>query len=203
MGSRMMHYVIAKKVQERVDIDDFDSYLLGNIIPDAISSKVAHFYTGSGDDYSFKVDFDAFFQNLTYPLSDYDLGYLCHLVADNFWMTGFYLPWLRILVRNDEELLRQHYQDFETFNWLLMTHYGYANPDIDSLINVVETHPSDQFTQDQVLNLIDDFAKDFLGNNQPRELNIHTMISIEGYIATCVERSVQLINEIQQTPLEK
>ncbi len=198
MGSRMMHYAIAKEVAKVIEIEDFDSFLLGALIPDASRDKSLHYYVGSGDDYSFKVDLEDFFSKLKEPVKDYDLGYLTHLVADDFWMRSFYLGWLRMLKRQDESILEVHYNDFLYLNSIILNKYKLEMPSFSTLKLVESKYYEKDFHSSKVECLIDAFESDFLGNTYSEEdLVLHQWLAIKGYIDTCVERAVQFLQEIR------
>ena len=97
MGSRVMHLVIANRIAENLSIEDRTPFLLGGIAPDAVAPKdLSHFFTGDVQDYSRSIDYKGFLDKYRSQAENhYLLGYFTHLIADDIWLKGFYLPWLK------------------------------------------------------------------------------------------------------------
>lgn len=96
-----MHLATAKKVSEKIEINDYNSFLIGNIITDVnngyvipniekkILHKSTHYYTEEKDketDKKIYYDIQKFMQdnkeNLKNPIV---LGYITHLLTDLYW----------------------------------------------------------------------------------------------------------------------
>ncbi|WP_413377683.1 hypothetical protein [Paenibacillus taichungensis] len=61
MGSRIMHLIVANRIADSLSIVDKTSFLLGNIAPDAVTTKdSSHFFAGEIQDYSRNVDYKGF-----------------------------------------------------------------------------------------------------------------------------------------------
>jgi len=111
MGSRIMHLVIANRIAECLSIEDRTSFLLGGIAPDAVTPKeVSHFFKGNVQDYSRYIDYKGFLDKYSSQAENhYILGYFTHLIADDIWLKGFYLPWLKNRIETNKELLNLHH----------------------------------------------------------------------------------------------
>lgn len=96
-----MHLLVAKKLNKKLKIKDYNLFLIGNIITDinngylvsnvskVIPHKETHYYSGEKDEKTGKVmfyDVEKFIQdnkeNLKNPLV---LGYITHLLTDVYW----------------------------------------------------------------------------------------------------------------------
>lgn len=126
MGSRIMHAIIAQKIANRLAILDRPSFLVGGIAADATSNKDAsHFFTGDAQDFSRTVDYSGFIEKYRDQANDpYVLGYYAHLIADDIWLKGFYLPWLKNRMEANAEIAALYHQDFRLLNAKLVTYYG-------------------------------------------------------------------------------
>lgn len=127
MGSRIMHLMIANRIAERLSIEDKTTFLLGSIAPDAVSPKdLSHFYIGEVQDYSRRIDYKGFLDKYSsLAKSPYVLGYFTHLIADDIWLNGFYLPWLKNRMEVDQEVLNLYHNDFRLLNGKLLEYYGF------------------------------------------------------------------------------
>src|SRR5690554_6448788 len=97
MGSRIMHLIIASEIAKKLSVTERKAFLLGGIAPDAVSPKeLSHFFEGNHNDFSRRISYEKFYKKYSkYDHSDYILGYYTHLIADDLWLKGFYLPWLK------------------------------------------------------------------------------------------------------------
>ena len=128
MGSRIMHVIIANGIAEKLSIQDKTSFLLGGVAPDAVHSAeekgTSHFYTGTTKNYTRRIDFNSFFQKYKIHMdSPFLLGYYTHLIADDNWLSGFFLPWLKNRIETDETIAPMYYNDFKLLNAKLLHHY--------------------------------------------------------------------------------
>ncbi|MCZ8537760.1 hydrolase [Paenisporosarcina quisquiliarum] len=200
MGSRIMHSIIAYKIAESVSISDKTSFLLGGIAPDAVSPKdVSHFFTGDVDDYSREVDYENFIEKYSsVKNSSFILGYYSHLIADDLWLKGFYLPWLKNRLENDQKILNLYHGDFQMLNGLLLDYYGVTDElkeTLESTGSVIEIDevPSEDI-YDFVPYVLDDMKYDIAHSKQ--QLNVFTFEQIIGYIETSVQKGIMHIKPI-------
>ncbi|MEC1375811.1 zinc dependent phospholipase C family protein [Heyndrickxia oleronia] len=194
MGSRIMHLIIAEQIANKISISNKEAFILGGVAPDAVTSKeISHFYIGNLSDFTRSIDFNGFFENYKemFP-SDYLLGYYIHLIADDLWLKGFYMPWLKNRMENDESILELYHNDFRLLNGKLLNFYH---------INDVQIHNTD--TIDEICDLNEVHIEDikaflpFLYEDIQYEeavldenLNVFTFNQIIGYIETSIEKAL-------------
>lgn len=199
MGSRMMHLIISKQVQERLPILQQDHFLLGGVAPDAAFPKDrSHFYTGAHEDYSRRIAYEQFFTKYAnHRLSMYMLGYYAHLISDDLWLTGFYLPWLKNRIEANEDMLKQYHQDFRLLNMKLVEHYGVSSDLIDGLLANDEMISLEEVTNDEIVAFLPALEGDFKSNDQAltEPLTVFTLEQIIGYIETATAKSLYLVKE--------
>ena len=137
LGSRIMHLIIADRIAERLSIKDRTAFLLGGIAPDAINSKdQSHFFRGDQSDYSRHIDYQEFLNKYSsIKDSPYILGYYTHLIADDLWLQGFYVPWLKNRIESDDTIAKAYHNDFSLLNGKLLKYYGY-NDEFGELLNM-------------------------------------------------------------------
>ncbi|WP_166541776.1 zinc dependent phospholipase C family protein [Paenibacillus lutrae] len=118
MGSRIMHLIIANTIAESLSIENRTSLLLGSIAPDAVSTKnESHFFKGEAQDYSRRVDYKGFLQKYNSQVESHFIwGYYTHLIADDIWLKGFYLPWLKNRMEAKKEWYHLYHNDFRLLN---------------------------------------------------------------------------------------
>jgi len=134
-----MHVIIANGIAEKLSIHDKTSFLLGAVAPDAVHSKkekgTSHFYAGTTKNYTRRIDYDSFFHKYESHInSPFILGYYTHLIADDNWLSGFFLPWLKNRIENDETIAPLYYNDFKLLNAKLLHHYD-QEQQLFSLLN--------------------------------------------------------------------
>jgi Zinc dependent phospholipase C len=105
-----MHLIIANQIAEKVLISDKSSFLIGGIAPDSVSPKdLSHFYIGDVNDYSRSIAYEKFIEKYSGSSNtEFILGYYTHLIADDLWLKGFYLPWLKNRMENDKEIFNKY-----------------------------------------------------------------------------------------------
>lgn len=192
MGSRIMHLIIAHKIADCLAIEKRKEFLLGSIAPDATANKnVSHFFVGKTVNYTRSVDYKGFLHKYQNHCSSYyHLGYYTHLIADDIWLKGFYLPWLRNRIEKNSETLALYHQDFKVLNSLLIRHYqlqgafrelrGGSIPELDEVTS--------QEIVDFIPYVVSDLNYDKEQINE--KLHIFTFDQILGYIETAVELGV-------------
>jgi hypothetical protein len=202
LGSRIMHSIIGKKIAEALSLEDETSFLLGSIAPDAVFSQdknVSHFFIGEVENYSRRVDYKGFLRKYDAQVENpYILGYYAHLIADDLWLRGFYLSWLRNRMDADEELYRLYHNDFRLLNGKLLEHYGFTDElkktfsQIPAIIDLEEVASKD--VEKLVPYVYEDmeYDKEVLNEN----LNVFTFNQIIGYIETSVELGILNIKPI-------
>lgn len=195
-----MHLIIANRIAEEIKIKDKASFLLGGLAADAVSPKDAsHFYTGDVSDYTRSIDYNGFYEKYyVYRDSSYFLGYYTHLIADDIWLKGFFLPWLKNRLEVNPEILTRYHQDFRLLNAKLLKHYDPNR----LLITLVRANHAEIFDLEEVkLPEIESFIPYVMEDmNYPEEhldqqLQVFTVEQIVGYIETSVEKGLLHIKE--------
>jgi hypothetical protein len=191
MGSRIMHLVIANRIAECLSIEDRTPFLLGGVAPDALSTKeLSHFFKGEVQDYSRSVDYKGFLHKYhEHVESHYILGYYTHLIADDIWLKGFYLPWLKNRMESNKEILNLYHNDFRLLNGKLLEYYGFT----DELKKMLSDLPPIFDLQEVKSKDVEEFIPYVLGDMQydkeviNEKLNVFTFDQIVGYIETSVD----------------
>ncbi|WHY31192.1 zinc dependent phospholipase C family protein [Bacillus wiedmannii] len=203
MGSRIMHAIIANRIAEKLSIQDKTSFILGGVAPDAVHSKIekvtSHFYVGSTKDYTRRIDYGSFIHKYKdYMESPFLLGYCTHLIADDNWLSGFFLPWLKNRIENDETIAPMYYNDFKLLNAKLLYHYD-KEQRLFSLLNQ-EAHIIDieEVSKENVLAFRKYLFEDMLYPEQHlhENLQVFTFDQIVGYIETAIEKGTFFIKQL-------
>jgi hypothetical protein len=197
MGSRVMHYIISNQIAERLSINDKVSFILGGISPDAVAPKdLSHFFTGEVSDYTRSIDYEGFLEKYdTSKHTSFILGYYTHLIADDIWLKGFYLPWLKNRMENDPTIFSQYHRDFQLLNGKLLNYYGV---EMDILIEWEKN--SSIFDLDEIKTSdISKFVPYVLGDikfnkeDLEQELTVFTFEQIIGYVETSIDKAIMHI----------
>ncbi|MWC30806.1 zinc dependent phospholipase C family protein [Paenibacillus sp. MMS18-CY102] len=195
MGSRIMHLLIANKIAECLSIEDKTAFLLGGIAPDAASSKdLSHFFQGELQDYSRSIDYKGFLDKYhSQAESLYILGYYTHLIADDLWLKGFYVPWLKNRMEVDKEVAGLYHNDFRLLNGKLLEYYGIRDELKRSLGGRAAIFDLEEVSSADVAQFIPyaladmEYDKDALDE----KLNVFTFNQIVGYIETSVDKGIR------------
>ncbi|SFI03543.1 MULTISPECIES: hydrolase [unclassified Bacillus (in: firmicutes)] len=206
MGSRIMHVIIANLVAKKLEIQDKTSFLLGGIAADAVHSKeekeISHFYKGTVKNYTRKIDYEAFLHKYkAYKDSPFILGYYTHLIADDIWLQGFYLPWLKNRIDHDPNILSLYHHDFKILNGKLL-HYYDRDKNLFHILNMnanligIEEVPGEHIHSFKSL-----VFEDMLYSQQDlyEPLQVFTMNQIIGYIETSLHKSVFYLEQLRIT----
>ncbi|HDR6299532.1 hydrolase [Bacillus cereus] len=203
MGSRIMHAIIANKIAEKLYMQDKTSFILGGVAPDAVHSAeekgASHFYAGTTKNYTRRIDFNSFFQKYKAHMdSPFLLGYYTHLIADDNWLSGFFLPWLKNRIENDETIAPMYYNDFKLLNAKLLHHYD-TEQQLFSLLNQ-EAHIVDieEVSKENVLEFRKYLFEDMLYPEQHlhEDLQVFTFNQIVGYMETAIEKGAFFIKQL-------
>jgi len=200
MGSRIMHLVIANRIAECLSIEDRTPFLLGSIAPDAVTPKeVSHFFKGNVQDYSRYIDYKGFLDKYSSQAENhYILGYFTHLIADDIWLKGFYLPWLRNRMESNKELVNLYHNDFQLLNGKLLEFYDFT----DELREMLSYPPTIFDLQEVKSKDVEEFIPYVVGDLEyekeviNEKLNVFTFNQIVGYIETSVDKGLRNIKSI-------
>ncbi|MCJ8008169.1 zinc dependent phospholipase C family protein [Lederbergia wuyishanensis] len=204
MGSRIMHSIIGKKIADALSIEDKTSFLLGSIAPDAVFSheekNLSHFFIGEVQDYTRSVDYKGFLHKYSSHVGskgDYLIGYCTHLIADDIWLRGFNLSWLKNRMDTDEGLYKLYHNDFRLLNGKLLEHYGITDElrktfsHFPAILDLEEVKSKD--VEKYVPFVLDDMDYDKKLLNE--KLNVFTFNQIVGYIETSVDVGLLKISQ--------
>ena len=200
MGSRIMHLIIANRIADEFSIKDRTSFLLGGISPDAGSSKdISHFYKGDVKDYSRYIDYNEFIHKYSFNKDSHFIkGHYTHLIADDIWLKGFYLPWLRNRVEADTNIFNRYHEDFRLLNGKLLDYYCCTKQLTEVLHNIrpfveieeVQLNDLEQFIPCVIGDM--DYGREELGQS----LSVFTFDQIIGYIETSVDKGLIYIKSL-------
>lgn len=197
LGSRIMHLIIGKKIADALSIEDKTSFLLGSIAPDAVFSfeekNASHFFIGEVEDYTRSVDYNVFLHKYDSDEEHpYLLGYDTHLIADDIWLRGFNLSWLRNRMDADEGLYKLYHQDFRLLNGKLLEYYGFSDEFRNILSNFSKVLDLEEVKSKDVENFtrfaLEDLEYDKEALDEP--LHVFTFDQIVGYIETSIDLGV-------------
>jgi hypothetical protein len=200
-----MHLIIGNKIAESLSIEDKTSFLLGSIAPDAVFSyeekNQSHFFIGDVKEHTRRVDFEGFLDKYNVQVGNrnhYTLGYYTHLIADDIWLKGFYLSWLKNRMDADEGLYKLYHNDFRLLNRNLLEYYGYTDEFRKELSNSPSIVDLEEVKAGEVERFIPyvlgdlDYEKEVINE----QLNVFTFDQIIGYIETSVDLGLQKANSI-------
>lgn len=197
MRSRIMHLIIANGIAEKLSIQDQTSFLLWGVAPDAVHSKkekeVSHFYVGTTKNYTRRIDYDAFLHKYeSFMDSPFILGYYTHLIADDNWLNGFFLPWLKNRIEHDQAILPLYHNDFKLLNAKLLHHYDKEQQFLSILNQKANIPKIEEVTEENVLDFKKFIFDDMLYLEQALHTNLQvfTFNQIIGYIETAIEKGV-------------
>lgn len=203
MGSRIMHSIIGFKIADAISIEDKTSFLLGSIAPDAVFShedkNLSHFFVGNVQDYSRSIDYKGFLRKYSSVVeSHYIRGYFSHLIADDIWLKGFYLSWLKNRMDADEGLYKLYHNDFRLLNGKLLEHYGFTDELRRALSNIPEIIDLQEVKSHNVEEFIPYVISDMEYDNKViyENLNVFTFDQIVGYIETSVDKALLNLKEV-------
>lgn len=201
MGSRIMHAIIAQQLIERLSIKEQAAFLIGGVAPDASFSKnESHFFIGEHQDYSRSIDYKGFLTKYRRKAKDaYILGYFIHLIADDIWLKGFYLPWLKNRMENKKETGPLYYRDFSLLNGKLLEYYGVKNELKNTFDQIAGIIDLEEVTSKDVEAFIPAVIEDMDYDQQviDEKLNIFTFEQMLGYIETSIEIGYEHVKRLE------
>lgn len=124
--------------------------------------------------------------------SHYVLGYFAHLIADDIWLQGFNLAWLKNRMGADEGLYKRYHHDFRLLNGKLLEYYGV----MDELRNWLSIQPTIMNLQEVKASEVKQFIPSALGDMEydqdelNESLQVFTFDQIVGYIETSVDKGL-------------
>jgi len=196
-----MHLIVGNEVSKRLSIKNRNLFLLGSIAADATNDKLStHFYVGDLGLFTRHIDYEAFIEKYKdIQDNDFILGYYSHLITDEFWMSGFYVPWLRNRIEKTSDIQSLYYKDFYLLNSKLLDYYK-IQEEVEDIFDIPEKIDLVEEVLDENLNKFLEYIRDDL--NYTREelqepLKVFTIPQIIGYLETSIEKSVYKINQLK------
>ncbi|MCM3783517.1 zinc dependent phospholipase C family protein [Neobacillus mesonae] len=195
MGSRIMHLIIANRIAEKLQIEDKTLFLLGGVAPDAVAPKeLSHFFRGEVKDYTRYIDYNEFLHKYRSQEESrlYILGYYTHLIADDIWLQGFNLSWLKNRMDADPNLYKEYHNDFRLLNGKLLEHYGSKDELSKELYDLPRVMDLDEVTSKDVEHFIPHVLGDMNYDIEmlDAKLNVFTFEQMIGYIETSIDKSL-------------
>ena len=206
MASAIMHIDIAKKVKEKIEVENEKDYYLGSIAPDLAkqigdSRDKSHFSLNTLNNLP---DIDLFTKR--YPLfkfNSFDLGYFTHLYADKVWSEDF-LPHLTannsiklldgtIIETTPDEMKNMIYSDFTNLNIKIIEEY-----DLDLSLFYEEFSLPNTKIQEVNINKLDLLINKMgilIENSKETKAYTFDIYSVEEFIEDTAKEIVQLLKK--------
>jgi hypothetical protein len=198
-----MHFIIANQIAEKLNISDKASFIIGGISPDAVIPKeLSHYFTGDVSDYTRSIDYDGFLQKYSsIKHSSYILGYYTHLIADDIWLKGFYLPWLKNRMESDATIFNRYHRDFQLLNGKLLNYYDLQMGILKDWEKNSSIYDLEEITKSDIKQFIPHLYGDMDYNNEDLEerLTVFTLEQMIGYVETSIEKGVMKIKPLLNT----
>lgn len=203
MPSRMIHYLIAEKVAEQVEIENRNRFKLGSLCPDMScredesKNRTHYFEVHEGKKGGNWLTFVSRYADKMKQDELY-LGVLCHLITDMVWFHEIMETQIRSKVKSKEErqaMYQKGYEDFHRLNYILRNEFGLVyNLKEDRNVELEGLH---QELYDEVMQgLYQDFFEEPVAKKD--ELKIYTYdISVE-CIRLCIKECVNAITAFRQ-----
>ncbi len=134
MASTVMHLCVAKKVNEKLKMNEKELFL-GSIAPDLSKQvgeekKKSHFLKGKGEnsEVNIKAFLDLYKSELNKP---FEMGYFIHLLTDKYWFLDYVYDFIDNYAEKElgkkvtyTELKDLIYKDYSNINTELIDHYN-------------------------------------------------------------------------------
>lgn len=205
MASAIMHICIAKKINEKLKVDE-KKLLLGSIAPDLSkqigeSKSKSHFLSTKKNDVPNIQEFlNKYKEELNNP---FNLGYFIHLYTDKVWFDEFirsknYDNCIKLLdgstpILSKEEICRLIYNDYTNINTLLIDEY-----ELDLSLFYEELDIPDSKISEIPLNklsiLIDKMSLIIMNSKEEKSYIFDISSTIE-FIEYCSEKILKKIEE--------
>lgn len=204
MGSRVMHLIIAANVSKKLNVKNKGWFLEGGIAPDAaftVKGKIeSHFYEGSLDDGTRVSNYKQFIEKYPFEVqSEFGLGYLTHLIADDIWLKQVYFKNdLKNRLSADSSLLERWHSDFRKLNNILIDRFdcgdlkGELIKSSYTANTIKEIQPKDlqRFKEEA----IEDFV--FTENELESKLEVYSISQILDYLDAATDKAFAICSAI-------
>ncbi|MGI1807125.1 zinc dependent phospholipase C family protein [Exiguobacterium sp. TDN 0502] len=192
MGSRLMHAYIGQRLITSLPELDPARFLLGAVAPDARydEKEQAHYYTGELASGTRAIDYEAFWKDATSWDPSFRSGYYVHLIADDIWLRGFYMSWLRQAIIADASIGSKYHDDFKRYNTRIAPLVSWDEQAL--------TEALDELRMQSRWKALPHFIKDLEEDRRTvlqQEYDILLPLQLDGYIETAIERSIYHLAE--------
>jgi len=162
-------------------------FLLGTVAPDARygDKEQAHYYTGELESGTRAIDYETFWGESTSWNQSFRCGYYVHLIADDIWLRGFYMSWLRQAIVTDSSIGSRYHNDFRRFNTRIASFVSWDEQALFGALNEVRM----QSRWKALPHFIREVEEDRRTVLQ-QEYEILLPHQLDGYIETAIERSI-------------
>lgn len=160
------------------------------------NKNASHFYIGELKQFSGKIDYEALYEKKNEEHQNYNFGYYAHLVADDLWLQGFYVPWLKNRIKEKPELLTAYHEGFKLVNAKLIKHYNLNERLVTLLKEPFKINNLQEVSREGVTAFIPFVLSDLQYDEATlrASLTVIIMEQIVGYIETAVKKSIVLVN---------
>lgn len=192
MGSRLMHAYIGQRLITLLPELDPARFLIGTIAPDARhdEKEQAHYYTGELASGTRAIDYEAFWRDSASWNPSFRSGYYVHLIADDIWLRGFYMGWLRQAIIADASIGSRYHDDFRRYNTRIAPFVNWNEQAINGALHEVSVQ-SRWKALPHFIREVEEDRRTVL----PQEYDILLPCQLDGYIETAIERSIHHLGE--------
>lgn len=196
-----MHYVVAHRVTEIIEIRDRKKFILGNLEPDLGSYEdgsynIAHFVGRNEEKETKGFDWRKFANQYRKELLEDDevLGYLTHLITDACWIKNIRQEYIRKYPKSQRpELTTKGYRDMYRYNSLFVHKYQLAN-EIHDIEGIAVKEADIQYKENLLSGLVSDFSQEVL---EEVTFEVYPYEAIMAFIELSVQKSVEAILAIR------
>lgn len=196
MASRLMHYIIGSQVAERIQLQNPDRFLFGNMLPDCVDGPGgrsgpkarSHFWDWREETQEKGQNWNWFWDKYgTFCEDELYLGYFCHLVADAVWGIDVYMP-MKQQYGDRLKTVGTLYKDYHRMNELLRVRYAPREPALSWIENGIKEAEL-SFGDEYVQELLEDFHEDTGARKEDLEIMDYDRIVsfIEHAVSVCAE----------------
>lgn len=196
MASRIMHYCIAKKILETIQIDNPNEFHIGNLAPDLSrlgngNYEKAHFgySVESLKGINYQKYLDKYYDGKTF--SDYKYGYFVHLLTDAIWLKEIQDRHIRSQ-ENKERLYDLGYKDMYMLNPILIEKFKLEKFNFIEIRNEIDEVDLTWFIEISK-SLNDDFSIKSIGT----ETQVYPLNSVINFIEESANKCSIAINQLR------
>lgn len=134
MPSIASHFVVAKLVAKNLNIKTDDFYK-GNILPDIIDKSDSHSKIKGS---YYEIPNVEYFSNKLNLNNDIEVGYLCHLLLDKYFLEEYVLDNVKGYKEIDPFLSGKMYDDYTKINYPLIKYFDLDLVYINDIMNEID-----------------------------------------------------------------